>query len=310
MSTYLLGSISFLLVLCSCSPSRNQAPQPLATTSAFNLPDSTPPLSILEQPQTEDGAYYLEPGFYEGEFRSYCLQPGTPDPGSRDAYGQVNLTGPRMDIIQSVLKRSQQTEGLDQQNIQLLLWAIVNKVEFNSLSAPVQSTGRQLLTSKQIFELNGGTMGIVRTVASMVPNTASGSDIRRLFELGTWSYAAYEQLAVLRIPSTIHRPDYALHQWQRQPDGYYVRYYPAGYQKTRIQVYVPQPEKTSTNEEHYALFYPASTVIAPANSNAQRLGIGGPALEMAKVIIKVLERRENRPAPQQERKVIKGDRTD
>jgi hypothetical protein len=50
------------------------------------------------------------------------------------------------------------------------------------------------------------------------------------------------------------------------PDGYYVRYFPQGYQKTTVQVYVPDNVNTTN------LVYDAVGDIAcPANTGAQRL---------------------------------------
>jgi hypothetical protein len=42
----------------------------------------------MDLPQTQYGGFVLKPGFYEAEFKTYCLQPGTPDPHSGDAYVQ------------------------------------------------------------------------------------------------------------------------------------------------------------------------------------------------------------------------------
>lgn len=247
------------------------------------------PLSMMEQPGTENGAFVLYPGYYEAEFKSYCLQPGTPDPGKNDAYFLSAHAGPRQEIIRDILRNSQSRSDLDQQNIQILLWAVVSRTEFNKLSYWVQATGRQLLSQKQVYELNGGTMGLIKTVATMIPSNG-GNDVKKLFDLGVDSYEAYERLAVLRKPSTIHRPDFQLNQWYKHDDGYYVRYYPDGYQKTRIQVYVPGNKHSADSTENFIVFDPATMVIAPANTNAQRLGIGAPVLDIVRTVIKIMEK--------------------
>ena len=251
---------------------------------------------LMDLPTTEEGGYVLSPGFYEGEFKSYCLQPGTPDPSSRDAYFRAPLTGQRKDIIESILRNSERRTHLEQKNVQLLLWSVVSKSNFDNLSYPVQATARELLTPKQIFELRGGTMGVVKTFVKTSGLANVNSDLNNLFSLGTSSYELYEQVAVLRQPSKISRPDFKRDQWYKQPEGYYVRYFPNGYKNVKIQIYTPETCFDSTNLKSgsHIVFDPTSMVIVPAYSDAQRLGIGGPVVEIIRQVIKI---EKNLPPP-------------
>ena len=73
-------------------------------------------------------------------------------------------------------------------------------------------------------------MGVVKTIAAAFPDNGgnnSFNDMRRLFELGSSSYEAYERIAVIRQPSVISKKDYKRDQWYQQQGGYYVRYFPA-----------------------------------------------------------------------------------
>ena len=119
----------------------------------------------MDLPQTQDGGFVLAPGFYEAEFKTYCLQPGTPDPSQGDAYLQGPVTGYRKDIIESVLLNSRENPELDQRNIQLLLWSVVSGSNFNKLSYAVQADAMKLLTPKQVFTLKGGVVGVIKTVS-------------------------------------------------------------------------------------------------------------------------------------------------
>jgi hypothetical protein len=113
--------------------------------------------------------------------------------------------------------------------------------------------------------------------------------MRKLFELGTSSYEAYERLAVLRQPSTISRADYKRDQWYRQDGGYYVRYFPSSYQRIKIHVYVPAGSLDADGKHsgNYLLFDPVTMMAIPANSNAQRLGIGAPVIEVIRKVIEI-----------------------
>jgi hypothetical protein len=310
MSKRLHGLVLFLIFLAACAPSAHQtgrsnqsasANQPVsaeidrldtARSGQFDFLSERKALSIFELPQTENGEIVLVDGYYEGDFKSYCLQPGTPDPSERDAYLMAPLRGYRQDIIESVLRNSLKKPHLEQKNIQLLLWSVVTGSNFNNLSFPVQSTAAQLLSPKQIFELRGGVMGVVKTLAAVMPETGLGNasrDINRLFELGSSSYEVYERVAVLRQPSTIRRPDFKKDQWYKQPEGYYVRYFPSGYQRIRIQVYVPggSVDPTGKAGKKYFMFDPVTLMAVPANSNAQRLGIGAPVIDIIRQVIQI-----------------------
>ncbi len=290
--------VVFLFSACASSSKHQQS-----STVSYHQEEYTPvelrvdsifsPLTDL--PRTSFGAFVLSAGLYETDFKTYCLQPGTPDPSSRDAYFPGQLYGPRKDIILSLLENSSQRTDLDQRNVQLLLWSIVSKSDFSKLNSSVRSTAMQLLTPKQLFELNGGVMGAVRTASRVIPNAAQ-NDFIKVLDAGIRSYEAVENLAVLREPSVIHRPELKRDQWYKHEDGYYLRYLPDSYKQTKIQIYVPDTLMNHYRND-YLVFDPAGLVIHSANSNAQRLGVGGPIKDIVKIVIREIERKRRTPAP-------------
>jgi hypothetical protein len=301
MSRNLLFSLCLLIFFTACvSSSHNSSVSQETSERLTNTPMDTvnfadrQPISLTDLSRTEDGAFVLAPGYYEAEFKTYCLQPGTPDPSPRDAYLQAPLNGYRKDIVQTILHNSRSRPAIPQRNVQLLLWSVVSGSDFNKLSPAVQSDARQLLTAKQIFELKGGVVGLMKTVAQNLPGDGGDGhhDVRRIFDLGTSSYEAVEKLAVLREPSRIKRQDFKNDQWYQQPGGYYVRHFPVSYQKIRIQVYVPNGVVDASGKagEDYLVFDPTGLQAIPANSNAQRLGIGGPLLDIVKKVIQINKR--------------------
>ncbi|HET9825353.1 MAG TPA: hypothetical protein VFP87_08465 [Chitinophagaceae bacterium] len=313
MAKFLLRSTLPLIFLIACSPSSrnasssgtsnnhvqgniyaNRTQPPVESllpvdTSGHDQQDSllsTKPLSLMDLPQTDDGEVVLSEGFYEADFKSYCLQPGTPSPSDRDAYRQGPLTSYRRDIVETILRNSLKRPDLEQRNIQLLLWSVVSGSDYRKLSWEVQSTAQQLLTRKQTFELQGGVMGIVKTVSMALPETGATNQMRQLFEMGTNSYEAYERIAVLQQSSQITRTEIKKDQWYKQPDGYWLRYFPSSYQHVKIQVYVPKGT-IEKNSEAYLLFDPVTMMAIPANSNSQRLGIGAPVIDVVRKIIQI-----------------------
>ena len=250
------------------------------------------PSSMMTLPRSQDGEIILSPGFYETEFKSYCLQPGTPGPSGADAYFQAPLSGNRQDMVETVLRNSLDHPELEQRNIQLLLWNIVSGGDYNRLSGPVKGTARTLMTDKQIFKLQGGVMNIVRQVTQVIPvpelSRAYG-EMKTLFDLGNSSYEAYERIAVLNQPAMKVRNGAGRDQWYLQDAGYYVRYQPESYQKVKVQVYVPENllDSTGRKEGSYVLFDPVTMMAVPSSTNAQHLGIGAPIGDVIRKVIVV-----------------------
>lgn len=289
----LITGIIILLGACASS-SRNSNQHSLtatADTASVNLPvDSAAAVPLTNLSRTEEGGFVLAPGLYEAEFKTYCLQPGTPGPVPNDAYLQAPMSGFRKDIVETILLNSRTRTDIPQRNVQLLLWSVVSKSDFNKLSPAVRSDARELLYTKQIFELKGGVMGVVKTVSTALPGgiAKTTDDIRRLFEAGTSSYETFEQLAVLHQAS-VSRHELSNNQWYKQKGNYYVRHIPVSYQKIKIQVYVPADVLDADGKKsgEYLVFDPVGLQTVPVNTNAQRLGIGAPVVDIIREVIKI-----------------------
>jgi hypothetical protein len=289
--------LSLLLVagLAACTSSRNssQSPEQPALSSDvpadIQLPSDQKPQPLTDLPQTQDGGFVLKPGFYETDFKTYCLEPGTPDPHQGDAYLQGPITGYRRDIVESVLLNSRAQKDIDQRNIQLLLWNIVSGSDFNNLSYEVQNDAARLLTPKQIFQLKGGVMGVVKNVSYTSGLMNANSDLKKLFETSINSYEAYEKIAVAREQSKVIKQGVKYDQWYRQRENYYVRYFPESYKKVKIQIYVPGGLLDADNKinNEYLVFDPTGQQAIPAFTNAQRLGIGTTVVDVIRQVIKI-----------------------
>src|SRR6185503_19376014 len=193
------------------------------------------------------------------------------------------------EIVESVLLNSRDKKNIDQRNIQLLLWSIVSRSDYNRLSPAVQMDAMQLLTPKQIFELKGGVIGVIKTAADSTGVLNANSDMKRLFETSVNSYETYENIAVRREQSKIIKQGVKYDQWYKQKENYYVRYFTESYKKVKIQIYVPDGLLDTDNklDGEYVVFDPTGQQAIPAFTNAQRLGIGAPVIDVIRAIIKV-----------------------
>ena len=163
----------------------------------------------------------------------------------------------------------------------------------------VQTDAMQLLTPKQIFELKGGVIGALKTAAYSTGVLNTNSDMKRLFESGVKSYEAYENIAVRREQSRVIKQGVKYDQWYKQKENYYIRYFPESYKKVRIQVYVPEGILDADNKLNgdYVVFDPTGQQATPAFTNAQRLGIGAPVIDVIKAVIKV---NKQQPVPKKQ----------
>lgn len=270
-----------------------------------NFGNNLKPASLVDLPKTSNGEYILAPGFYEGDFKSYCLHAGTHAASTGDGYLYAPLKGARAEIVENILRNSASNETVRQRNAQLLIWAVLSQAKFKDLSTDLKITASELLSPAQIYNLNGGALGLIPTpvinnLQNQLPSTVRNAiqtenKMRKLFVTGATTYEDFEKVAVLLGPSVVDHPEYKRGRWCKHPNGYYIRFFPQGYQRTKIQLYVPETNITvpsvsqvAFNSTNYApvnlTFNPFDIVAVPANSEAQRLGIGGPWKEVIDVI--------------------------
>ncbi|MBL7743924.1 MAG: hypothetical protein JNN00_10665 [Chitinophagaceae bacterium] len=304
MSTSLLKHLFLVILLSACASSKNSKDTihedniNETVSGQPEIAEDKKPQSLMDLPQTPNGGFVLAPGYYEAEFKTYCLQPGTPDPRPGDAYLQGPVTGHRKEIVESILLNSRERSEIPQRNIQLLLWSVVSGADFNKLPNPVQADAMKLLTPKQVFQLKGGVVGVLKKVSYASGVLKANNDMQRLFETGASTYESFERLAVLREPSQIKRKGVRYDQWYKQKENYYIRYFPASYQKVKIQLYVQDGLLDADNKVNgeYIVFDPTGQQASPAFTNAQRLGIGAPVIDIVRVIIQV-NKGNKAPAP-------------
>ncbi|MGZ3951788.1 MAG: hypothetical protein ACXVBZ_10350 [Flavisolibacter sp.] len=305
MKLSLLSCLFTISLLTACSSSKkgidsSQNKTVSAVEAQPQVDTSKVAQSLMDLPQTQFGGFVLKPGFYEAEFKTYCLQPGTPGPNRGDAYIQGPISGYRKDIIESVLINSKDQKGIEQRNIQLLLWSIVTGSNFTSLSYAVQMDAARLLTPKQIFQLKGGVVGVLKEASYTTGLVNSNSGIKQLFETGVNSYEAYENIAVRREQAQVVKRGVKYDQWYRQKENYYIRFLPESYKMLKIQVYVPDGLLDADNKLNgeYVVFDPTGQQGIPTYTNAQRLGIGAPVIDIVRAVIeinKVLPPPQKRP---------------
>ena len=258
--------------------------------------------NLSELRRTANGAFILRPGFYETYCKSFCLHAGTLAPSKGDGYLYAPLLGTRSNIIHSILSKSAQNPSIKQTDVQYLIWAILARANFKQLSPELRIVAAQLLNTKELFELNGGILGVVpdKLMAEWKKNLSAPlqqaldaeNKIRAMFASGLSTYQACQDLAIIPGNALVDNPEYKRGRWSHHPDGYYIRFFPEGYQRTKVQVYFLPPSGSSTiitnvsftnTHVRAAAIRPvidlSSIVAVPANTGAQRLALSPPPVD-------------------------------
>ncbi len=218
------------------------------------------PLSSLSR--AADGTFILdEPGHYMMESQSYCLKAGTYGPSKGDGYLLAPLKGPWSGIIRNVLRRSVLYPEIPQREIQLLLWAIIARTKIEDMGPESQRVAAKLLEPKELYTVNGGAMGLVpdrvwlAAIASLPPEVRrireAEADLREALTSGTQTYEEIERVAVLVGEPPPQEGDRVVPggRWSYHPAGYFIRFRPSGYSRTRVEVHLPAPVEIKRDAE-------------------------------------------------------------
>ena len=242
--------------------------------------------SLSSLTKNEEGKYELASGFYETTNLSYCLKAGTNGPAKGDSYGNAPIKGKMDDIVEAILIKSQElwrnkasgnttnkltSSFITQKDVQLLLWAIIAKADFDDMQNKTKSVALALLSPDQILKLNGGAVKSVVNFASdkgwmekpaLVRSIEEAEQsLRQLYKSSNSTYEDFERLAVLAGANTEPQPA-AFGTWFKHEDGFYIRYEPHGYPRTHVKIYVPEKKKIKLG---------ITGVIATPSDSRQRL---------------------------------------
>jgi hypothetical protein len=241
--------------------------------------------SLSTLTKNADGKYELGPGFYETTNLSYCLKAGTNGPSKGDSYGNAPILGKMDDIVETILIKSQElwrnkssggtnaltSAFISQKDVQLLLWAIIAKADFDDMQNKTKSVALALLSPEQIVKLNGGAVKSVVNLANdkglvdkpqwMRTMEEAQQSMRQLYKSSNSTYEDFERLAVLAGTNT-EAQAVEFGTWFKHKDGFYIRYEPQGYPRTHVKIYVPEKKKVDLE---------ITGVIATPSDSRQRL---------------------------------------
>ena len=209
--------------------------------------------------RTSNGGFVLQPGLWEGTFESYCLRAATWAPGAGDGYLWAPIRGSRAGAIATILRATVRHPNIPRDDVQMLLWAILSKTPVHDMPPALQAAARALLPASEINAINvsgikameiadrtrlfRGVTGPIRQVLDVE------SQLRYEFSKANANYEEIERIAVLAgAPPPENRNAVKRGQWSPHPGGYFVRYFPDSFARTKVQVLRPAPVRIERDQ--------------------------------------------------------------
>lgn len=219
--------------------------------------------------------YRLQPGFYKAQILSFCLKAGTYGPSKGDGYLFAPLKGPQEALVYKLINNWYSHQEIDQHDLQLILWAIIAKTKISNLSPPLKAVTAVLLNEDDISQLSKVGLDMVSGEVFSKATASLPEPIQKVVEIenqmrskfyqANVNYQEMENLAMLAgVPPTNSSVERGT--WTLLPNGCYIKYLPANYSHTNIEIYVPP---TLAGSEIY--YFGPGSVAVPANTGCQRL---------------------------------------
>jgi hypothetical protein len=184
------------------------------------------------------------------QVESYCLRIASRGPVGGDGYLNAPLKGGRAAIVRSILQNTWRHPEIPQRTIQLVIWAILARAEYNDLRPDLQAAARALLTAAEIksigrspwdaLDTSLGRRAIAGLPAPARQALRAERNLRDMLRRANYTYEDFERLAMTPIGADEPtRREVPRGRWMHHPDGFLIRYLPRGYTSTRVEILVP-----------------------------------------------------------------------
>jgi hypothetical protein len=263
---------------------------PLSTSLADAVQGDTLPPSVepkafdplLKLTRVPDGSFILKAGIFEAYVLSYSLEPYDQGWGRASAFFPAPIKGRRAKVISDILKYSELHPDVPQMYVQNLLGLTVYGTDLEKMPAPTQQAAARILPKETLLLLKGsaeakklrdillGTLG-KKLPKPMQQTAEAATKIQQLSD----RYGISKTAAELKTNSESKEFTASGERgtWVQMPGGYFIRYLPEGYAKTRLQVIVPEAAMEGVDPKKPLTFDPTQYLAVHAGSPAQRLGI-------------------------------------
>ena len=268
---------------------------PLTTSLADAIHLETLPASLdpqvfeplLKLPRNDDGAFILQKGIFEMVVESYSLEPFDPGYARPSAFFPAPIKGRRAKVISDILKYSELHPDVPQPYIQMLLGHTVLDTDLEKMPAQAQQAAGKLLPKDTLLMLHGAAQArVLQDKLLKILGQHVGAKDSKAAQQITGVVTKEQQIdKTLGISSTlgvlkasdsagaISADSAPRGSWAQMPGGFYVRYLPESYVRTKLQVIVPEAAMEQVDLGKPLTFDPTQYLAVHVGAPAQRLGI-------------------------------------
>ncbi len=192
--------------------------------------------------------------WYRLSLLSFCLSPGAWRPGGPGpGYTWAPIKGPKAKIVQAIVGRSARQRDITQEQVQVLLWAILARTALRDMPLDMQALARRLLTPAQLSELGAGSLPALaeplleRLVAALPPAAQEllrrENEVRARISAGA-TYADIQAAATAEpggpTPGSRRKLAAKFGAWCHHPGGALLRYDVEGLNLVHVWIVVPR----------------------------------------------------------------------
>lgn len=206
------------------------------------------PKPITEELKTAEGKFKLKPGSYTAELQSFCARGYTYGPTQGMGYVLGEWKGSKADFLQTLMRAYGQKGGVDQKDVQLLVWSVLARVKPDKMNEGAKRAlfhlmghdSTKLLADGALDYLNDSAMNEIsrRLTPALRPFFEADNKMRGLFAKAGTTYQEFERLGVLETTEPL-KTSVPRGRWNLSPQGYFVRYFPSGYSQVKTEIIVP-----------------------------------------------------------------------
>lgn len=263
---------------------------PLTTSLADAVQGDTLPPSVepkafdplLKLPRVPDGSFILKAGIFEAYVQSYSLEPFDQGWGRASAFFPAPIKGRRAKVVSEILKYSELHPDVPQAYIQNLLGLTVYGMDLEKMPAQTQQAAVQILPKETLLLIKGAAQAksMEKTLLGIL-----GRKVPKPMQQAAGAAATAQQIdnqfgitkTVTDLKTNSESKEFTASgergTWVQMPGGFFVRYLPEGYAKTRLQVIVPEAAMEGVDPKKPLTFDPTQYLAVHAGTPAQRLGI-------------------------------------
>lgn len=248
-------------------------------------PQEFEPLLKLER--DKNGAFILRAGIFQTEVESFSLEPYDPGYPRPMAFFPAPIKGRTARVISDTLKYSELHPDVQQAWIQNFLGLTVFGKHLEEMPQPTQQAATKILPKETLALIHGASQAkklgkillsqIGRQVGASNPKAAQEINgaidkekkIDQAVGITTTVGALKGNVASLGVAADSAPRG----SWAEMPGGFYVRYLPEGYARTKVQVIVPEAAMEHVDPKAPLTFDPTQYLAVHVGTPAQRLGI-------------------------------------